>query len=65
MIAGTGLDVVEGEPRIPTALTELDNVTLLPHLGSATHEARRAMGMLVFDNLQAFLDGAEIGCRVA
>jgi glyoxylate reductase len=45
-IAGAGLDVYEHEPRVTTALLELDNVILVPHLGSATHEAREAMGML-------------------
>lgn len=63
-IGGAGLDVYEGEPEIPAELLELDNVVLLPHLGSATLEARTAMGMLVLDNLQAFLDGREPPCRV-
>jgi lactate dehydrogenase-like 2-hydroxyacid dehydrogenase len=64
-IAGAGLDVYEGEPQIPPELRELDNVVLLPHLGSATLETRTAMGMLVLDNLQAYLDGREPPCRVA
>lgn len=64
-IAGAGLDVYEGEPEVPAALLELDNVVLLPHLGSATLETRTAMGMLVLDNLKAFLDGREPPCRVA
>jgi lactate dehydrogenase-like 2-hydroxyacid dehydrogenase len=64
-IAGAGLDVYEGEPEIPPELRELDNVVLLPHLGSATLETRTAMGMLVLDNLQAYLDGREPPCRVA
>ncbi len=64
-IAGAGLDVYEGEPEIPQALRELDNAVLLPHLGSATLETRTAMGMLVLDNLQAFLEGREPPCRVA
>ncbi|MGH4014646.1 MAG: 2-hydroxyacid dehydrogenase [Pseudonocardiaceae bacterium] len=64
-IAGAGLDVYEGEPDIPPGLLELDNAVLLPHLGSATLETRTAMGMLVLDNLQAFLDGREPPCRVA
>lgn len=63
-IAGAGLDVYEGEPEIPPELRELDNVVLLPHLGSATLETRTAMGMLVLDNLQAYLDGREPPCRV-
>lgn len=65
-IAGAGLDVYDGEPDLPRELLELDNVTLLPHLGSATEETRRAMGMQVLDSLQAFFDNAEhVPCRVA
>lgn len=64
-IAGAGLDVYEGEPEVPRALRELENVVLLPHLGSATLETRTAMGMLVLDNLRAFLEGREPPCRVA
>lgn len=64
-IAGAALDVYEGEPDVPTELRELDNVVLLPHLGSATLETRTAMGMLVLENLKAFLDGREPPCRVA
>jgi lactate dehydrogenase-like 2-hydroxyacid dehydrogenase len=64
-IAGAALDVYASEPSVPAALRELSNVVLLPHLGSATLETRTAMGMLVLDNLQAFLDGREPPCRVA
>lgn len=64
-IAGAGLDVYEGEPQIPAELLELENAVLLPHLGSATLETRTAMGMLVLENLEAFLDGREPPCRVA
>jgi lactate dehydrogenase-like 2-hydroxyacid dehydrogenase len=64
-IAGAGLDVYEDEPEIPQALLELDNAVLLPHLGSATLETRTAMGLLVLDNLHAFLEGREPSCRVA
>jgi len=53
-IAGAGLDVFEDEPSVPAALTALENVTLLPHIGSATLEARIAMGMRAVDNLAAF-----------
>ncbi len=52
-IAGAGLDVFEHEPAVPEALKALDNVTLLPHIGSATLETRIAMGMRAVDNLQA------------
>ena len=44
-IGGAGLDVFELEPIVPTPLLGMDNVVLLPHLGSATHETRVAMGM--------------------
>ncbi|HKR49594.1 MAG TPA: D-glycerate dehydrogenase [Pseudonocardiaceae bacterium] len=64
-IAGAGLDVYENEPDVPQALRNLDNAVLLPHLGSATLETRTAMGMLVLDNLQAFLEGRPPSCRVA
>ena len=46
-----GLDVFEDEPRVPERLRALENVVLLPHVGSATVETRRAMGMLAVDNL--------------
>jgi lactate dehydrogenase-like 2-hydroxyacid dehydrogenase len=63
-IAGAGLDVFETEPDIPAALRRLENTVLLPHLGSATVETRTAMGMLVLENLQAYLNGQEPPCRV-
>ena len=56
-IAGAGLDVYENEPQLHPGLLALDNVVLLPHLGSATRETREAMGMRVVDNLVAFFDG--------
>jgi lactate dehydrogenase-like 2-hydroxyacid dehydrogenase len=65
VIAGAGLDVYAGEPQVPDALCELDNVVLLPHLGSATLETRTAMGLLVLENLEAFLAGRQPPCRVA
>ncbi len=46
-----GLDVFEAEPKVPEALRQLDNVVLLPHVGSATYETRAAMGALTVDNL--------------
>jgi lactate dehydrogenase-like 2-hydroxyacid dehydrogenase len=64
-IAGAALDVYENEPDIPPELIKLDNTVLLPHLGSATLETRTAMGMLVLENLQDFLEGREPTCRVA
>lgn len=59
-IAGAGLDVYEFEPEVPARLRALDSVTLLPHLGTATLEARTAMGMVAAANLFAFLDGAPL-----
>ena len=56
-IAGAGLDVFEGEPAVPDELKAMENVVLLPHLGSATVETRVAMGMRVVDNLNAFFNG--------
>jgi lactate dehydrogenase-like 2-hydroxyacid dehydrogenase len=56
-IAGAGLDVYEGEPKLNPGFLELDNVVLLPHLGSATEETRIAMGMRAIDNLVDFFDG--------
>lgn len=64
-IAGAGLDVYEGEPDVPQELRDQENVVLLPHLGSATLETRTAMGRLVLENLDAYLDGREPPCRVA
>jgi len=56
-IAGAGLDVYEEEPKVHPGLLSLDNVVLLPHLGSATQETRTAMGMRVAENLEAFFGG--------
>ena len=50
-IAKAGLDVFAKEPHIPTRLKQLDNVVLLPHVGSATIETRGAMGQLTIDNI--------------
>ena len=54
-IAGAGLDVYEDEPNVPQALIEMDNVVLLPHIGSATSETRRAMGELQLANIERFV----------
>jgi gluconate 2-dehydrogenase len=59
-IAGAGLDVYEFEPRVSPALIAIDNVTLLPHLGTAVLEVREAMGMMALANLIAFQDGAPL-----
>ena len=60
-IAGAGLDVFEHEPQVPAELMVLDNVVMLPHIGSGTIETRQAMGDRVADNLDAFFrDGRVI-----
>ena len=56
-IAGAGLDVFENEPAVHPGLLELENVVLLPHLGSATTETRAAMAELAADNALAVLRG--------
>ncbi|MCG7519870.1 D-glycerate dehydrogenase [Ruegeria sp. Ofav3-42] len=57
MIGGAALDVFDGEPRISPDLLQCDNLVMLPHLGSATREAREAMGFRVLDNLGDFFAG--------
>jgi lactate dehydrogenase-like 2-hydroxyacid dehydrogenase len=54
-IAGAALDVYEHEPEVSAGLLGLENVVLSPHLGSSTHVAREAMGMLCADALEAVL----------
>ncbi|CAN7387750.1 2-hydroxyacid dehydrogenase [Pararhizobium sp. LjRoot238] len=65
VIRGAGLDVFEAEPRVPERLRALENVVLLPHLGSATEETRTAMGMKVVENVTAFFEGRQPPDRVA
>jgi len=56
-LAGAGLDVFEHEPAVNPKLLKLDNVVLLPHMGSATIEGRMAMGEKVIINVKTFVDG--------
>jgi glyoxylate reductase len=63
-LAGAGLDVYENEPNIDRKLLELDNVVLLPHIGSATIDARIAMGEKVLVNIKTFVDGHKPPDRV-
>jgi glyoxylate reductase len=64
-IAGAALDVYEREPAVSAELLTMENVVLLPHLGSATRETRVAMGVRTIENLQAFFSGAAPRDRVA
>ncbi|MBX9929925.1 MAG: 2-hydroxyacid dehydrogenase [Methylobacterium sp.] len=56
-ILSAGLDVFAHEPQVPPELVALDQVVLLPHVGSGTHHTRAAMGQLVVDNLLSWFDG--------
>ncbi|MCB1482125.1 MAG: D-glycerate dehydrogenase [Rhodobiaceae bacterium] len=64
-IFAAGLDVFNGEPRIHHGYASLENVFLLPHIGSATTQTRDAMGFRALDNLDAFFAGQDPGDRVA
>lgn len=59
-LAGAGLDVYEFEPLVPDALLELENVALLPHLGTAALEVREAMGRMALGNVVAFAEGRDL-----
>jgi lactate dehydrogenase-like 2-hydroxyacid dehydrogenase len=63
-IAGAGLDVYEREPTVSPELLTLENVALLPHLGSATLETRVAMGLRALENLTLFFAGQPVRDRV-
>jgi len=63
-IAAVGLDVYEREPAVSSGLLDSPRAVLLPHLGSATLDARTAMGMQAIDNLDAFFAGGEMPDRV-
>ncbi len=64
-IAAAGLDVYALEPGGNPAFADLNNIFMLPHIGSATFETRDAMGYRALDNLDAFFAGKEPGDRVA
>jgi lactate dehydrogenase-like 2-hydroxyacid dehydrogenase len=59
-IAGAGLDVYEFEPQVPDALIEMENVTLLPHMGTSALDVRTDMGMMALDNVAAFIKGKRL-----
>jgi lactate dehydrogenase-like 2-hydroxyacid dehydrogenase len=56
-ILSAGLDVFADEPRVPQELIDMEHIVLLPHVGSASVETRRAMGQLVVDNLKSWAEG--------
>ncbi len=58
-ISGAGLDVYEREPEVPEVLRKMENVTLLPHLGTAALEVREAMGLMAVENLRAYFAGED------
>ena len=60
VISGAGLDVFDNEPNVPNDLIELENVVLLPHVGSATIETRYEMGKMVYDNIVAFFSNKKL-----
>ena len=64
-LAGAGLDVYAREPEVPDALRQMEQVVLLPHLGSSTTETRESMGLRVKENLDCFFAGDEPPDRVA
>lgn len=59
-IAGAGLDVYEHEPQLPSGLDTLEQVVLLPHMGSGTRQTREAMGLRALDNIAAFAAGRSL-----
>ena len=59
-LGAAGLDVFEAEPRVPEVLFDMDQVVLQPHVASATHETRMAMGVLTADNLRAHFSGKPV-----
>lgn len=64
VIAGAGLDVYEREPELTPGLAQLDNVVLLPHMGSGTTQTRIAMGECAMENIRAFAAGESLPNQV-
>lgn len=64
VIAGAALDVFEDEPNVPAELLTMEHVIVTPHIASATHETRRAMGDLMLDNLDAHFAGRPLPTAV-
>jgi lactate dehydrogenase-like 2-hydroxyacid dehydrogenase len=63
-LGSAGLDVFATEPNVPESLCALTNVTLLPHVGSATVETRQAMGDLTVENLLSFFETGKVKTSV-
>ena len=63
-IAGAGLDVYAREPLVPQELRDLENVVLLPHLGTAALEVRTEMGQMALDNIIAWDEGKPLPQQV-
>ncbi len=63
-LGGAGRDVFADEPNVPPSLLAMPHVVLAPHVGSATHETRHAMGSLMMENLDAFFAGRELPTQV-
>ena len=59
-ISGAGLDVFLNEPYVPLRLRQLSNVTLYPHIGSATYETRTKMGMLAVESLIEYFNEKQV-----
>jgi len=59
-IGGAGLDVYEQEPKVSPELLKMENVTLLPHLGTSSEEIREEMGLMAIDNLRAYFAGETV-----
>ncbi|MDA0222284.1 MAG: D-glycerate dehydrogenase [Proteobacteria bacterium] len=63
-LAGAGLDVYEHEPHVPDDLIAMENVVLLPHMGTNALEVRTKMGLIAVENIKAFFEGRELPNRV-
>jgi lactate dehydrogenase-like 2-hydroxyacid dehydrogenase len=63
-LGGAALDVFENEPHVPVQLTMMDNVVLLPHIGSATRETRQAMVDLLLANVRSFVESGRLLTQV-
>ncbi len=59
-LGGAGLDVFDKEPKVPDALKTMNNVVLMPHIASATHETRRAMTDCLLENLKSFFEKGKV-----